>query len=176
MALKQALAQSSLIVADPSTWPAIISEVLTDIHPADQWVQPDREKPPVMADVKQARFSASQIPFGKGKVLVFLWADTFNPPVANALLKLLEEPPANVHMVLLSATDRVIPTIRSRVRSLRLDSPKSQEMKNDWKDLLEHYNPEIRAERARLSELLYLTPLVHATVQTNTLTEGYSAL
>jgi DNA polymerase-3 subunit delta' len=47
--------------------------------------------------------------------------DEMNPAAANALLKLLEEPPANVTLFLISHQPaRLLPTIRSRCRELRL--------------------------------------------------------
>jgi DNA polymerase-3 subunit delta' len=47
--------------------------------------------------------------------------DEMNPQAANALLKLLEEPPANVTLFLISHQPaRLLPTIRSRCRELRL--------------------------------------------------------
>ncbi|SIS85268.1 DNA polymerase III subunit delta' [Phaeovulum vinaykumarii] len=49
-------------------------------------------------------------------------ADEMNTPAANALLKLLEEPPAGVTFLLVSHQPmRLLPTIRSRCRTLRLD-------------------------------------------------------
>ena len=48
-------------------------------------------------------------------------ADDMNPPAANALLKLLEEPPTNVTLFLIShKPNSLLPTIRSRCRDLRL--------------------------------------------------------
>jgi DNA polymerase-3 subunit delta' len=48
-------------------------------------------------------------------------ADEMNPNAANALLKLLEEPPAGVTLLLVSHQPmRLLPTIRSRCRELRL--------------------------------------------------------
>ena len=47
--------------------------------------------------------------------------DEMNPAAANALLKLLEEPPANVTLFLIAHQPaRLLPTIRSRCRELRL--------------------------------------------------------
>ena len=48
-------------------------------------------------------------------------ADDMNPAAANALLKLLEEPPKDVTLFLIShQPHRLLPTIRSRCRELRL--------------------------------------------------------
>jgi len=59
------------------------------------------------------------------RVIVIDAADDLEPPAANALLKMLEEPPASTIFLLVShAPGRLLPTIRSRCRSLafaRLD-------------------------------------------------------
>ena len=52
-------------------------------------------------------------------------AETLNPAAANALLKILEEPPADVLFLLVAhAPQRLLPTIRSRCRQYALAAPK----------------------------------------------------
>ncbi len=56
-------------------------------------------------------------------------ADEMNPNATNALLKLLEEPPANVTLFLIShQPHRLLPTIRSRCRTLRLSPLAPQDL------------------------------------------------
>ncbi len=56
------------------------------------------------------------------RVVIIDAADEMNPTAANALLKLLEEPPAGAVLLLVShQPSRLLPTIRSRCRTLRLD-------------------------------------------------------
>lgn len=51
-------------------------------------------------------------------------ADAMNPAAANALLKILEEPPSSVYFILVSSQwRRLLPTIRSRCRVLPLKRP-----------------------------------------------------
>jgi DNA polymerase-3 subunit delta' len=58
---------------------------------------------------------------GGRRVVVVDAADEMNASAANALLKLLEEPPANATLLLVSHQPaRLLPTIRSRCRELRL--------------------------------------------------------
>ncbi|MGC9419952.1 MAG: DNA polymerase III subunit delta' [Rhodovulum sp.] len=58
---------------------------------------------------------------GGRRVVIVDAADEMNPSAANALLKLLEEPPANATLLLVSHQPaRLLPTIRSRCRELRL--------------------------------------------------------
>ncbi|PKQ17139.1 MAG: DNA polymerase III subunit delta [Actinobacteria bacterium HGW-Actinobacteria-7] len=57
---------------------------------------------------------------GPYKVYIFESADLFNDKAANAFLKTLEEPPADVVIILLAHTyERVIPTIASRCQVVR---------------------------------------------------------
>lgn len=58
---------------------------------------------------------------GGRRVVIVDAADEMNPQAANALLKMLEEPPAGATMLLVShQPSRLLPTIRSRCRELRL--------------------------------------------------------
>lgn len=58
---------------------------------------------------------------GGRRVAIIDAVDEMNPQAANALLKLLEEPPKAVTMLLISHQPaRLLPTIRSRCRELRL--------------------------------------------------------
>lgn len=58
---------------------------------------------------------------GGRRVAIVDSADDLNPSAANALLKLLEEPPKDVTLLLVSHQPRaLLPTIRSRCRELRL--------------------------------------------------------
>ena len=61
--------------------------------------------------------------------VALLWpADGMNLAAANALLKILEEPPARTHLVLVARSlERLPATIRSRCRLLRLQGPSQQE-------------------------------------------------
>jgi DNA polymerase-3 subunit delta' len=88
---------------------------------------------------------------GGWRVVVVDCADDLNPNAANALLKLLEEPPAKALLLLVShAPGRLLPTIRSRCRRLALgplDDPIMQ-------DLLAKHSPQLAdADRRLLIEL-----------------------
>ena len=56
-------------------------------------------------------------------------ADRMNPAAQNAFLKTLEEPPARTHLVLVtSAPELLLPTIRSRCHTVRFQSVASAEV------------------------------------------------
>lgn len=62
--------------------------------------------------------------YGGYKLAVLLPADALNTAAANALLKLLEEPPDNTLFLLLSQRAARLPaTVRSRCQALRLHAP-----------------------------------------------------
>jgi replication-associated recombination protein RarA len=63
------------------------------------------------------------------RVVIVDCADEMNPSAANALLKELEEPPKNTVMFLIShQPSGLLPTIRSRCRTLRLDPLSSDDL------------------------------------------------
>lgn len=78
---------------------------------------------------KMAEYFHKSIADGGRRVCIIDAADDLNPSSANALLKLLEEPPAGVTFLLLShAPFRLLPTIRSRCRELRLSPLNPQDL------------------------------------------------
>ncbi|HET9019557.1 MAG TPA: DNA polymerase III subunit delta' [Acetobacteraceae bacterium] len=88
---------------------------------------------------------------GGWRVVVLDGAEDLNRNAANALLKVLEEPPPRALLLLAcNAAGRLLPTIRSRTRRLRLAALDEATVDT----LLGHYAPEVApAERARLAAL-----------------------
>ena len=90
---------------------------------------------------------------GGWRVVVVDGAEHMNRNAANALLKLLEEPPVRAILLLTCATPgRLLPTLRSRCRALRLDRLDDRVVA----DLLGRYRPETSsgdiADLVRLAE------------------------
>lgn len=108
--------------------------------------------------VRNLRKEAARAP-GMARRRVFVVADAeelvaqdSSPEAANALLKSLEEPPANSWFILTSSEPgRVLPTIHSRATSLYVGPLKSERVKDF---LLSHcdVSPEAAAKAASLSE------------------------
>ena len=66
---------------------------------------------------------------GGRRVVIVDAADEMNPQAANALLKMLEEPPARATLLLVShQPSGLLPTIRSRCRVLRLSTLEPEDM------------------------------------------------
>ncbi|MBB95502.1 MAG: DNA polymerase III subunit delta' [Rhodobacteraceae bacterium] len=76
----------------------------------------------VVDDVRKlTRFFGLSAADGGHRVVIVDAADEMNTSAANALLKMLEEPPARTTILLVShQPTRLLPTIRSRCRTLRL--------------------------------------------------------
>ena len=77
------------------------------------------------------RFFGLSATDGGRRVVIVDAADDMNTSAANALLKMLEEPPARTTLLLIShQPSRLLPTIRSRCRTLRLSPLSSGDMQN----------------------------------------------
>ncbi len=102
-------------------------------HPDVTWVMPEAEQvergvagrsdftntPSRDIRIEQIRQLQERLSFraleAPHKVALFVTAHAMNPPAQNALLKTLEEPPRDTVLVLISsAPDKLLPTIRSR--------------------------------------------------------------
>ncbi len=88
---------------------------------------------------------------GGWRIVIIDCADEMNSNAANAVLKVLEEPPRNALFLLVSHNPgRLLPTIRSRCRTLSV-RPLSRDL---IVDLLHLYAPDVSQEDARhLAEL-----------------------
>lgn len=79
------------------------------------------------------------------RVVIVDSADDMNRNTANALLKVLEEPPASAVLILISHSPaRLLPTIRSRCRKLVLAPLSDDEVREG----VAKYHPGLRAEEA----------------------------
>ena len=115
-------------------------------HPDFRLVQPDEEEPqeentelarpaPALRKPGQGPIRVEQIRalndfvfvgshcHGK-RIAILAPAETMNPAAANALLKILEEPPAGVYFILVTSSwSQLIPTVRSRCRKIAFGRP-----------------------------------------------------
>lgn len=97
------------------------------IHPDCHFIQPDGKtiKIEILRNLKQKIYLHPLE--GKSKVVVIDKPEAITEAGANALLKLLEEPPSQTHFILISSQPlRLLPTIRSRCQKLEF-SPLDEE-------------------------------------------------
>ena len=100
----------------------------------------------VVSDVRAATdFLHRTASEGGWRVVIVDTADELNRTAANALLKVLEEPPpATVFLLITHAPGRLLPTIRSRCRTLTLHALPSTTVL----ELLTQYRPELTPDDA----------------------------
>ena len=111
----------------------------------------------VVADVRAlapfVRLTSSE---GGWRVVIVDSADEMNPNASNALLKILEEPPDNVLLLLIShSPSRLLPTIRSRCRGLAIQPLEEARVEG----LLAAHRPDLASgEAAALARLAEGSP------------------
>jgi DNA polymerase-3 subunit delta' len=129
-------------------------------HPDFIVVSPDPELKLGQITVDQVRAISGQLTLssyeGKGTVVVFEPADRLNRNAANALLKTLEEPRPDAHVVLVTSTPSLLPaTIRSRCQKLAVAAP-DQAAAVAW---LSAQKPAHKAHWAAVLEVLGVAPV-----------------
>ncbi len=95
-------------------------------HPDIEIIGPEESKKNIStAQIDRLREIAHLTPrTASGKVLIIEQADTMNTPSQNKLLKVLEEPPANVYFILLaSSKSALLDTVISRCTVYSLSEP-----------------------------------------------------
>ncbi len=179
--------QALWIQAQEELWEPIINQVLPMVHLADGWVPLELLEMLKIEQIKELRLFAGSSPVGALKIAVLPQADRWPPVIANALLKLLEEPPVYLRLILLSESDNLLPTIKSRVTHLPIFTsqtgiqplnPESEERHSDrtkWQALLAKLDPKSAQQRAQIRAILYRVPLMHAQVQQGPIQKAWKA-
>ena len=106
------------------------TRVLIQPHPDVLIIPPD--PPQLLIKLGQMRtliHSANYLPAEAPRKIFIITASSFMKEAANSLLKVLEEPPATVHIILLSENPgELLPTIRSRCALVRLGALPTEEI------------------------------------------------
>ena len=100
----------------------VAERVARDCHPDLTWVRPSGAAEMLVADIEEPVVAAAaHTPFeSMRRVFVIEGADAMNDQAANRMLKVLEEPPAFTHLLLLAdRPEDVLATIASRCQHVR---------------------------------------------------------
>ena len=126
-------------------------------HPDLRWLVPERVGGTIGVDQVRALLAALSLTShsGRGKVAIILPAEAMTLAAANALLKTLEEPTPDTHLLLVSHRPGLLPaTILSRCRRVVIPTPEHQQGL-DW---LSRSSREKPAEWDRLLTLARQAP------------------
>ncbi|HKO96646.1 MAG TPA: DNA polymerase III subunit delta' [Pyrinomonadaceae bacterium] len=117
--------------AESDDWKGII---WTDHPDVGMVVAPKRLL--LVEQMRQIEREANYRPYeGKARVFIIDDADKLNDSSANALLKVLEEPPETSHIILLTSRPAMLlPTIRSRCQMIRFSPLRSSEIEKHLVD------------------------------------------
>jgi DNA polymerase-3 subunit delta' len=130
------------------------TRVLIQPHPDILIVPPD--PPQLLIKLGQVRsiiHSAHYLPAEAPRKIFIITASSFMKEAANSLLKVLEEPPATVHIILLSENPgELLPTIRSRCALVRLGALPVEEIEMLLADRRPDVPPKQRTLIARLAQ------------------------
>jgi hypothetical protein len=173
------LPASGHIASPLQVWGDISAALAATYHKAD--FMSLIEAIPTIAEVRKVQHFASQTPAAGRKVVVLGFADQFRAETSNSLLKLLEEPPEYLSILLLSESGRLLPTVRSRVREVVSGLIEGEVLPSEkthfqrWQELLSSYRVEGVKDCRDAKRLLYLQPLNHATVNQDEVLEAYQS-
>ncbi|HEU5342258.1 DNA polymerase III subunit [Edaphobacter sp.] len=130
------------------------TRVLIQPHPDVLIIPPD--PPQLLIKLGQVRsliHSANYLPSEAPKKIFIITAASFMKEAANSLLKVLEEPPATVHIFILAENPgELLPTIRSRCAMVRLGALPVEEIEMLLADRRPDINPKQRNLIARLAQ------------------------
>jgi DNA polymerase-3 subunit delta' len=130
------------------------TRVLIQPHPDVLIIPPD--PPQLLIKLGQVRsiiHSAHYLPAEAPRKIFILTAASFMKEAANSLLKVLEEPPATVHIILLAENPgELLPTIRSRCALVRLGALPVDEIEMLLADRRHDVPPKQRTLIARLAQ------------------------
>lgn len=127
-ALPVAKATDMAVAADHPDFRKVASGAHPDMLVVERQFDEKKQKFKGVVDVEQVRriapFMTRTAAQGGWRIVIVDDADTMNRNAANALLKILEEPPANALLILIAhRPGALLPTIRSRSRFIAFDPP-----------------------------------------------------
>lgn len=110
------------IVRGKKCLPEDLIVIDTDILPIKPKKTDKKESNEIKAEmVREFIRQLSLSSYGDCRIGVIWWCERLNTVSANILLKTLEEPPKNVILILVSSTENVLATIKSRCRVMKLN-------------------------------------------------------
>jgi DNA polymerase-3 subunit delta' len=120
-----------------------------------QWIQKIAENKQGNINAKDCLHAYQKMnmqAFEGGKKVLIIWMAEYLGADGNRLLKLIEEPPENTHIILIAENrDLILPTILSRCQQLYFKPFQSKEIEDNLINQ-EGFNPALAAKLASISE------------------------
>jgi DNA polymerase-3 subunit delta' len=130
------------------------TRILIQTHPDVTVIPPD--PPQLLIKLGQVRNVVQHIyrlPSDAPRAVYIFTSTAFMKEAANSLLKILEEPPAYAHIVLLAENPgELLPTIRSRASIFRLGALPAEQIEAVLAEQRKEWKPQQRALVARLAQ------------------------
>ena len=130
------------------------TRILIQTHPDVVVIPPD--PPQLLIKLGQVRNVVQHIyrlPSDAPRAVYIFTSTAFMKEAANSLLKILEEPPAYAHLILLAEnTGELLPTIRSRASIFRLGALPAEQIEAVLAEQRGEWKPKQRALVARLAQ------------------------
>jgi DNA polymerase-3 subunit delta' len=127
-----ARAFAAALIAEGAPDPAgVAARVQRGTHPDLTWVAPSGATEMLVSDIDEpVVVAATRTPFeARRRVFVIERAERLGDTTANRLLKTLEEPPAFIHLILITARPAdVLETVASRCQLVRFEAPSVAEL------------------------------------------------
>ena len=130
------------------------TRILVQQHPDVLIVPPDPPQLLIKLGQIRAMIQSSQyLPSEAPRKIFIVTAASFMKEAANSLLKLLEEPPPYVHLILCAENPgELLPTIRSRCALVRVGGLAAEELETLLADRRPEWEPGLRRLVARLAQ------------------------
>jgi DNA polymerase III delta prime subunit len=112
---------AGLGLLDVATYMCTMGKTKSSVVQPEKDEKVDIDKGTITIDAIRKLQSSAQIKTNTKNAIIINKADTMTIQAQNAFLKLLEEPSKNIHFILVShATSKLLPTIISRVKPIRI--------------------------------------------------------
>lgn len=174
---------SRLVIVPKSAWLELNLTFSKQVHPADFWTSFYLEKSMTMEQVRDLLRFAYTTPSDQKKMVVLFGGDLLSLSVSNALLKLVEEPPDYLSLIIVSETNQLIPTVLSRLSTLEASQISANIIKDSafnqlsdgergqWQQYMNELDLSKDQNLKQAEEALFISSLTHLGIRVKTVTE-----
>lgn len=130
-----------ILISSSSNTHEDLNKIKAGTHPDLLIIKKEEKKRDIVVDAvrEMTDFLSLTSSISKYKVIIIDAIDDLNKNSSNAILKTLEEPPANVFLLLINHNPaKVLDTIKSRCRTIKIPAPNFEDFKKILKENIEN--------------------------------------